>query len=185
MSRRLANEFGMVDISRSHLAPIDLHDVPDGFLPTQSAWLVVVGTTGTRSNRDSHVRRPTAKYLKKKNLSLSHWSDADLAKHDRHDKSRNRGGNLKRHDRRHGNVNTWNLSDVDDEGTTHEQPSELPVGAVGGDGVYYMGEQWDQYEESFERDEDDVQFNADEEVQSLIESEIRCSGFCLTSITER
>ena len=39
----------------------------------------------------------------------------------------------------------------------------------GSDVVYCTGEQWDQYEESFERDEDDVQTNDDEEVQSLIE----------------
>ena len=37
--------------------------------------------------------------------------------------------------------------------------------------MYYAGEPRDQYEESFERDEDDVQFNDDEEVQSSIESE--------------
>ena len=37
--------------------------------------------------------------------------------------------------------------------------------------MYYTGEQRDQYEESFERDEDDVQPNDDEEGQSLIESE--------------
>ena len=60
---------------------------------------------------------------------------------------------------------------MDDEGSIHEQPSERPGGAFGGDGVYCTGEQWDQFEESFERDEDDVQFNDDEEVQSLIESE--------------
>ena len=57
------------------------------------------------------------------------------------------------------------LSDVDDDMSTHEQFSELLDGAFGGDGVYYTGEQWDQHEESFERDEDDVQFNDDEEVQ--------------------
>ena len=56
--RRILDEFGMVNIPRSLLAPIG----PDGFLPTQSALLVVaqklqVGTTGTCSNPVSHVRR--------------------------------------------------------------------------------------------------------------------------------
>ena len=60
---------------------------------------------------------------------------------------------------------------MDDELSIHEQPSELPDGVFVGDGVCFAGEQWDQYEESFERDEDDVQFNDDEEVQSLTESE--------------
>ena len=59
------------------------------------------------------------------------------------------------------------LSDVDDDGSTHEQLSESRDGAFGRDGVYYTRESWDQHEESFERDEDDD----DEEVQSLIESE--------------
>ena len=63
------------------------------------------------------------------------------------------------------------LSDVDDERLTHEQLSEFPGGTVGSDGVYYTRQRWDQYEESFERDEDDVQFNDDEEVESMITSE--------------
>ena len=37
--------------------------------------------------------------------------------------------------------------------------------------MYYTGEQLDQYEENFERDEEDIQINDDEEVQSLIERE--------------
>ena len=60
---------------------------------------------------------------------------------------------------------------MDDEGSIHEQPSELPDGVFVGDGVYFAGDQWDQFEERFERDVDDVQFNDVEEVQSLTESE--------------
>ena len=114
------------------------------------------GTTGTCSKVCEKLR--------------SHWSDADLAQHDPHGKSRNHDGNRKSHDRRHGNVNLVNLSDVDDEASTHKQPSELPDGAFGGDGVCHTGVQWEKHEESFERDEDDVQFNDDEDVQSLLES---------------
>ena len=65
------------------------------------------------------------------------------------------------------------LSDVDDEGSTREQLSEFPDGTFGSDGVCYTSEQWDQYEESFERHENDV--------QSLIESEIGSPDSCLTS----
>ena len=36
--------------------------------------------------------------------------------------------------------------------------------------MYYTCEQWDQYGEEFERKEDHVQFNDNEEVQSLIEN---------------
>ena len=46
----------------------------------------------------------------------SQWSDADLAQHDWHGKSRS-------HDRRLGDADLVDLSDVDDEGSTHEQPS--------------------------------------------------------------
>ena len=63
------------------------------------------------------------------------------------------------------------LSDVDDEGSTHEQHSEPPDGAFGSDGVYYTSEQQDQYEESFERDEDNAHSKDDEDLHSLIESE--------------
>ena len=34
----ILDEFGMVNIPRSHLAPIDPHAVLDGFLPTQVLW---------------------------------------------------------------------------------------------------------------------------------------------------
>ena len=41
-SRRILDESGMTDVARSHLAPIDPHDVPDGFLPTQvRGWLLL------------------------------------------------------------------------------------------------------------------------------------------------
>ena len=58
------------------------------------------------------------------------------------------------------------FSDVEDEDTrsTHEQPAELHDAPFGSDGVY-------QYEKKFERDEDGVQINDDEEVQSLVESD--------------
>ena len=72
------------------------------------------------------------------------------------------------------------LSDVDDEGSTHKQLAEALDEAFGCDGVYCTGEQWDLDEEGFER-EDDVQFNDDEEVQSLIESESEALGSCLSS----
>ena len=85
------------------------------------------------------------------------WNDADLSQQDRHGKSRNQDGNRKSHDRRMGNAHIVDLSDGGRRGIDpHEQPSELPGGAFGGDGVYCAGEPRDQYEESFERDEDDV-----------------------------
>ena len=61
--------------------------------------------------------------------------------------------------RRLGNANHVIFSDVEDEDTrsTHEQPAELHDAPFGSDGVYYTGEQWDQYEKNFERDEDGVQ----------------------------
>ena len=70
-----------------------------------------------------------------------------------------------------------NLSDVDDEDarSTHDQLAEFLVGGFGSDGVYYT-----QYEESFDRDEDDVKINDDAEVQSLIESESEASACCVT-----
>ena len=34
MSLRILDEFGNINIARTHLVPIDAHDVPDGFLPT-------------------------------------------------------------------------------------------------------------------------------------------------------
>ena len=37
--------------------------------------------------------------------------------------------------------------------------------------MYYTGEHWDQYEDNFERYEEDIDINDDQEVQSLIESE--------------
>ena len=101
----------------------------------------------------------------------SQWSDADLAQHDQLGKSINHGGDRKGHDRRHGNASVVDLRDVDDKGSTHEHPSELPDGALASAGVYCTCEQWDQYDECFERDEDDVQFNDDEEVQPLTERE--------------
>ena len=55
------------------------------------------------------------------------------------------------------------LSDVDDEGSTQEQLSEFPDEAFGS-GVLFTGEQWEVHEESFERDEDNVEFNDVEEV---------------------
>ena len=61
MSRRIMDEFGMVDIPRSHLAPTDPHDVPDGFPPTQvRGWLLAqnleVGTTGTQQSQPKYVK---------------------------------------------------------------------------------------------------------------------------------
>ena len=51
--------------------------------------------------------------------------------------------------------------------------------------MYCTGEKWDQYEESFARDEDDVQFNDDEEVQSLTESESEALAAVSHEQTER
>ena len=73
---------------------------------------------------------------------------------------------------RHGNANLLDLSDVDDEESTQKHLSKLSDGAFGSDCVYYTSEQWDQHDESFERDEDEVQVNDDEEVQPLIEKEL-------------
>ena len=42
MSLRILDEFGNINIARTHLVPIDAHDVPDGFLPTQDrGWLLL------------------------------------------------------------------------------------------------------------------------------------------------
>ena len=71
--------------------------------------------------------------------------------------------------------------EVHEDGSIQEQTSEIPDGALGSDDVCCTGEQWDQHEESFEQDEDDVQFDGDEEVQRLIESESEAFGSCLTS----
>ena len=59
------------------------------------------------------------------------------------------------------------LSDVDDEDTssTHEQLAEFPDGAIGSDGVYYIGEQWGHNKESFEQDEEDVRTTGGHERQ--------------------
>ena len=92
-----------------------------------------------------------------------------MAQDDQHGKSSSHDDNRKSHDRKLGNASLVDLSDADDERSTREQLSEFPGGALGSE--YNTGEQWDQYKESFERCEDDVQFNDDEEVQSLIESE--------------
>ena len=105
-------------------------------------------------------------YSKLSGKMRSQRKDADLAQHDWHGRSRSHDGNCKSHDRRLGHASLVDLSDVDDAGPTHDQPTGLLDGAFGGDGVYYTGGQLDQYEESFERDEDDLQFNDDEEVQS-------------------
>ena len=82
-----------------------------------------------------------------------------MAQHDQHGKSNGR---------RVGNAKP---REVHEDGSIQEQTSELPDGALGSDDVCCTGEQWDQHEESFEQDEEDVQFDGDEEVQRLIESE--------------
>ena len=64
------------------------------------------------------------------------------------------------------------LSDEDGEKTSPEQPPDTPYGAFGNDGVYYIGEQRDQYDESLERDDDEEQGNDDEELEPLMEKEL-------------
>ena len=88
-------------------------------------------------------------------------------------KNRSHDGNRKSHDHRLGNAYLVDLCEVDDEDrfSIHEQLAEFPDAAVGSDGVLNTGEQWEQYEENFERDEEDIQINDDEEVQAVIESE--------------
>ena len=145
--------------------PIDPRDVPDGWLQLRNSRLGPQERAATLSATCGDTS-----YSKVSEKLRSQWSDADLAQHDRHGQSRSHDGNRKSHDRRLGSANLVDLSEVDDERSTHEQLSEFPDGVFGSDDVYHTGEQWDQYEDSFERDEDDVLFHDDEEVQSLIES---------------
>ena len=53
------------------------------------------------------------------------------------------------------------------EETSPEQPLDTPDRAFGDYGVYYTGEQWDQYDERLERDDDEEQGNDDAELQPM------------------
>ena len=163
----------MIKIPRSHLAPIDPHNVPDGFLPTQVRGWLLLRNSRLGPQERAAILSATCGGKSYSNVSVKltpQWSDAGLAQHDRHGKSRSHDGNRKSQDRRLGHAKLVDLRDVDDEGSTHELLAESTDEAFGGDGVYCTGEPWDQCEESFERDEDDVLFNDDEEFQSLIQS---------------
>ena len=58
-----------------------------------------------------------------------------MARHDRDGKIRNHDGNRKSIIEVTETQNLVDLINVDDEGSTHEQPSELPDGTFGSDGV--------------------------------------------------
>ena len=95
--------------------PIDPRDVLDGWLLLRNSRLGPQERAATLSATCGDTS-----YSKVSEKLRSQWSDADLAQHDRHGKSRSHDGL--------GSANLVDLSEVDDERSTHEQLSEFPDG---------------------------------------------------------